>query len=406
MPAVQGTVTDWARASSADCAGVVSTLGPGADANAITRARQHFNPEVVSCAVELAQGRAKTGDKWPAEIAGRIVGDREGIEMASSWNTANHKARRFAAAGVTTVVDLCCGIGGDAMGLARQGLGVIGVDHDPIRAWMCAQNASNGPGRCEALGCDVLDESVLEGAAFHLDPARRTDGKRVTRYEDLIPGPEVVNTIVDSRPCGAVKLNPGIDAGSLPRGEVEILSERGRLTQAVLWTGSLAECERRATVIDRAGQGLSIHGEPSRSDERHPIGEVIYAMDPSAERADLVPVLAEKTGLVLVQPGLGLLTSSGGLTPGHDAEGLRKAFLTPFTVLADLPWNPKRVKKHLATLRAGVVEVKTRGGAVHPDEQQRRLRGSGERVLTVFVYRFDQGVRALITQRCPADGGG
>ncbi|MFT5422293.1 MAG: hypothetical protein ACI89L_000050 [Phycisphaerales bacterium] len=404
---MQGSISDWAIASSAECAGVVATLGPGAGATEFTRARVHFSPDVVSCAAELARGRDKTGDKWAPEMAAQIVGDREGIEMASGWHVANHKGRRFAEAGFTRVTDLCCGIGGDSMGLVAQGLDVLGVDHDETRAWMCAQNASiaSPAGTCETLACDVLDGRIPTDTAFHLDPARRIEGRRVTRFEDLMPGPDVIGEIVESRVAGAVKLNPGIDANTLPEGELEIISDHGKLTQAVLWTGSLARHERCATVIDRDGCSVSIHGEPWRSDERSPVGQMIHTMDPSVERADLVPVLIERTGLAHVQPGLGLLTGDATDLPEaglpEASRAVARAFLTPFEVLAVMPWNAKRVKKHLATLDAGVVEVKTRGGAVHPDQEQRRLRGKGERVLTVFVYRFDDGIQALITRRIP-----
>jgi len=50
-------------------------------------------------------------------------------------------------------------------------------------------------------------------------------------------------------------------------------------------------------------------------------------------------------------------------------------------------------------LGAGVVEVKTRGGAVDPDRAQRRLRGPGETPFTVFVLRWDRQIIAMVTRR-------
>jgi hypothetical protein len=64
-----------------------------------------------------------------------------------------------------------------------------------------------------------------------------------------------------------------------------------------------------------------------------------------------------------------------------------------------MPWRLSRVRECLASLDAGVVEVKTRGGAVEPDAAQRALRGPGQRGLTVFVLRFGRRVEAIVTER-------
>ena len=57
------------------------------------------------------------------------------------------------------------------------------------------------------------------------------------------------------------------------------------------------------------------------------------------------------------------------------------------------------VREAVASHGGGVVEVKTRGGAVDPDRAQLELRGPGERTLTVFVLRFGAKVEAIIAER-------
>jgi hypothetical protein len=202
---------------------------------------------MVSVAVELGDARRRGFAKFGARV-NSIVADVQGMEMATASAAGAHKARRFAEAG-HPVTDLCCGIGGDAMALVDAGVSVVGVDSSEVRAWMCAQNAGCGTVVADAGEVDV-------GGAYHLDPARRSaDGTRRWRLEDLEPGPALIERLAGRD--GAVKLGPGVDLDLLPPGEVEMISERGTLTQAVLWTGSLARAARRATVLPA---GMSIGG--------------------------------------------------------------------------------------------------------------------------------------------------
>jgi hypothetical protein len=71
-----------------------------------------------------------------------------------------------------------------------------------------------------------------------------------------------------------------------------------------------------------------------------------------------------------------------------------------YRTLEVLPWNVKRVKSVLRGLGCGVVEVRTRGGVVNPDQLQRKLRGDGERAdLAVLVYRLGDRIVAIIAEQ-------
>jgi hypothetical protein len=117
------------RAAAAAC-GLYSTAD-------VTALRKKWDKELVHAALALVKARGKAAVKFGA-AATRLVADPEGVEMATSHAAAAWKARRFAAAGGRTraVLDLCCGIGGDAMALHAAGLDVTCVDSDPVRAWM------------------------------------------------------------------------------------------------------------------------------------------------------------------------------------------------------------------------------------------------------------------------------
>jgi hypothetical protein len=351
----------------------------------ITRWRRQYDPHVVRAAIALCSARLKGAAKFPDHPD--LVADVDGVEQATSALVAKHKAGRYAAISCATIDDLCCGIGGDAMSLHTVAP-VRAVDLDPLRTWMCSVNAD-----CDVLTTDVVD-LVDEEGAFHLDPARRADGRRVRNLADYQPGPEVIERLVAGGRPGAIKLGPGVDFDDLPapeRCELELISEHGTLVQAVLWTGALAHHpgERTATTLP---DGASLTAAPgaARTLEMCPPGQFIHTVDPAIERAGLFDALAAALALPAIHPRLGLLTSD---------EPVESPWLTPFEVLAELPWRERKVRAWLDTHDGGIVEVKTRGRAVDPDAAQRALRGEGHEPYTVFVLRDGERRFALICRR-------
>ena len=97
-----------------------------------------------------------------------------GLEQATAEPVARHKARRFAG---ELVVDLCCGIGGDALALAEHSR-VLAVDAE---RGMCRRTLWNG------AAYDVADHllAILGRAEQFPRPARglvhmiRTGGRGV-----------------------------------------------------------------------------------------------------------------------------------------------------------------------------------------------------------------------------------
>ena len=357
-------------------------LPPAQQAAGVSALRREWSRERVHAAMQLAIARRKASDRLTIPD---LIADPEGVEMATPADVARHKADRLVAtADGAPVLDLCTGIGGDAAMLPSAEL----VELDPIRAWMAEHNTGHRPGVCDAERADV------GGRVVHLDPARRAGGRRIPRYADLLPGPAIIERVARDSRAACIKLNPGIDGDMLPAGELEIISRRGTLNQAVLWTGACAQHARSATLIDATGTAHTLAGEVS--DAPHaPLGPFIATVDPAAERAGLLGVLGDALGVGMPHARLGLFS----------ADAVRTSpWLAWFEVLDVLEWRRDRVKRALAAYDAGVVEVKTRAQVVDPDIEQKALRGSGGSLLTVFVYRFDDGkqrsIKAIITRRC------
>ena len=383
------------------------SLQPGvAEVSAL---RRRWPEAVVSAAIEAARARKRAAGKLHPQLIERLVADEQGVMVASSTLAGTHKAARFSRAGHRVAFDLCCGIGADAFELVRAGLEVTAVDLDPSRALMARHNV-----RCDVAisNCDSEDWSAhVQGHLVHLDPSRRDGGRRLHRYEDYRPGPEAIARLIHAAGGACVKLGPGVRFSDLPSSAdayVELLSEHGRLTQALLWTGSLARIalipsgHRAAT---RLPGGACFHAEPGPLIEpdrwyegdgpKRPILDYVYDADPSLERGELLGPFAERAELRPVHPAVGVLTGDTKV----DSQ-----WLTRYEVIASMPWRRKAVKAELRTLDAGLVTVKTRGKAVDTDAMQRELRGPGVAALTVFVLRLGDKLTAIITRRHePAD---
>lgn len=410
-------VTTWRRLLSRECDGLRHAAAEVDDPTParIAALRRDWSAELVHAALQLAEARRRAAGKFGSRAAD-LVADPVGVQMASSLVVARHKARRFLAGDPsrsTMVLDCCCGIGGDAMALAEAGVPVRAIDADPLRAWMAGSNAG-----CEAVveridaGWVDRHRAALAGGFVHIDPERRDVGRGVRRrgWHELQPPAEVLSAMVDASRGAAIKLAPGIAHDEPPAGELEFISEGGTLTQAVLWTGSLdgGRGSGRTTRATRAtrleagmadawsGAALSLVGTPG---EPVPVAEAagrfVFTVDPAPERAGLLAALCDLVGMPMLHPALGLLTGDALLPSDHPHAG----WLTAFELLAEMAWNRKRVAAWLAAHDGGIVEVKTRGQVVDPNEEQLRLRGKGSAAYTVFVLRFDRSLRALVGRR-------
>ncbi|MFO0963914.1 MAG: hypothetical protein U0625_13555 [Phycisphaerales bacterium] len=387
----------WTALATPRCAPLLEALAGIATAPApatIQRLRRTHDAAEVAAAVELSMARTRARAKF-GEAAATLWADRRGVEMASGPRVAAWKARRFAAAGAgdaRPVADLCCGIGGDLMALSRVAA-AHGVDRDPLRAWMAACN-SGARTRC----ADAVAQPC-EATFAHADPARRVeDGRRLLRSDELLPTLAQVRAATQRCAGVAVKLGPGMDLApeELRAGdELEFISEDGVLVQQVQWSGVLAGASARTAT--RACCGLTVSGTASVVPvASHPgvFARALFVPDPALERARLLGAVAARHALAEPAAGLGILTGEATAQQlGADA-----AWFERFEVVEVLPAREATVAAWLAQRDAGIVTVRTRGGACDPDAWQRALRGRGATPWTVFVLRLGDARRAVVVR--------
>lgn len=355
-----------------------SSLGAG------ERLRREFGADLAAWASTQAALRLRALGRFAK--AGEMWFTRDGLEQATREPVACWRARRFAAAGVSQVWDLGCGIGSDAMAFARAGLAVVAIDADPATAEAAAHNLALVGG--EARVGRAEETRVPEGAAVFLDPARRTARGRTWRMEDLAPPWEFVAEQLAGPRFAAVKLGPGVPKEIIPKGlQACWVSHRGDVVEASLW--NRLPPGPRAVVIDESGTH-ELGPETARSLEVGPVGRYIVEPDGAVIRAGL----------------LGGVVADAWLLDGHVAylstdREVDSPFATCFEVLESLPYDVKRLRSWLREHEVGTVEIKKRAIDVDPAALRRRLKPKGPNAITLVVARTTSGTRALAVRRLP-----
>ena len=369
------------------------------DAAAIERLRAHAPPEVVRLAIELVETRRRAASRLVD--ADRLLLDRVGTEQATSTDVARWKARRFAAAGLGRVLDLCCGIGGDAMGLALEGIAPILVDRSRARLIAARHNVEVVGGRRPSAILGDVESLVsdLPTMPVHLDPDRRASGRRSVRLEDMSPGPSFLRSLVERGGPGAVKLAPGVDLEALPSGELEGIQRGPEVVQVVLWIGALAEGVRRATVVPIGTTAAIRTFEGTPVDlPIGPTAPILHTTDPVVERVGLLGTLARTHGLTAPHEHAGFLTGP------ETTAAAATPWLVPHRLIEEGAGRIEDVRGWLRQQPEGTVVVRTRGvrdGA----RWQRAFPGRGPVRYQLFVTREGRSVRARLARALADDPG-
>jgi hypothetical protein len=378
---------------------MVATLPPGgiltpADA---ARWRRDLSLETFHAALIVAQtdAKARRSKGKFADSPRWIWGVPEALEQATALPVGRYKAERIGSVcGNARVIDLCCGMGGDALAFAAR-FPVTAVDRSPVRAWMAEQNLSGSTHPATAIAADIagLPMAVDEHSIIHIDPARRAAGRRSAAWEESIPGPNLVMPLIERAAGGSIKLSPGVEFDDLPPGHLELISERRAVVQAVLWTGCFVAPfggagYRSATVIDGNGQASRLTGQPAASlGSAAPAGRYVLEVDGAVHRAGLAPLLLDRLAAAALSDDCGLLTC--------DTDP-QSPFVTLFETVATFPYAERRLAAHLPP---GVIEFKPRGVTLDTDRLQRHYSTGGPDVYSLLIYPAGGTLHATLCRR-------
>ncbi|MEV0389684.1 methyltransferase domain-containing protein [Nonomuraea sp. NPDC050643] len=359
---------------------------------AATTLRRTYDATLTSAALTQAALRERARAKFGAD-AGVMYFTPHGLEQSTRAEVAEHRARRVLTAaqgqGAPTVIDACCGIGGDLLALARAGCAVTAVDTDPLTVAVARANA-------EALGlADRVTVTVADAAdvrpedydVLFADPARRTSRGRTFDPMAYSPPWPVVLGLLARAGLACLKVAPGIPYEFIPEGaEAEWVSYKGEVKEATLWTGGRAV--RRATLLP-GGHTMTATGVQAPTG---PVGRHLYEPDGAAIRAHLVGEVAEIVGGRLPDPMIAYIT-------GDDPVD------TPWAARYDvedvLPFSLKKLRAALRERQIGNVTIKKRGSALDIERLRSDLRLNGANSAVIILTRIADRPSVLICRTPP-----
>lgn len=305
--------------------------------------------------------------------------DRDGLEMATHERVATFHADRFPKD--ATVADLCCGIGGDLIALARRGP-TIGYETDPVRAEYARHNLSVHGLKAEVVTGGASLGSLRADAVF-VDPQRR--GAR--GYGE--PDPRSITKTFDAV---GIKLGTALDIELASReldAAVWAVSFQGECRELFAWHGAGSKQETGAFQIE-SGNALETGGFPPAAEEP---AAFLFHVDPAAIKAGCLGALCRETGLAA------LGDSDGYLTGDHSVAS---PWLRAYRVLWHGPADRKHTQQALMSLQARVVEVKTRRTHRPASQIQADFKPAGPRPVTLAVWPLGKSLRhALIEPMTP-----
>ena len=350
---------------------LLSSLPPYDPSEALSLGRslreKGHSPALVAAALTQQRLRERAAAKF-GPFAQQMLFTADGLEQATRLTVSAHHAARYAAAGVTKVADLGCGIGGDAVALA---------------------------------GLDLPVDAVFA------DPARRAEGRRITDPEQWSPALSQVLALRETVPALGVKVAPGIDHAALPAdAHAQWVSVDGDVVEAAIWCGPLApEGPGRSALILRSGaQGTTAYTliDPSTTDPSQPpvqvdpigspddLGSIIHVPDGAAVRAGLIAHLCETLDARPVGPRIGYLT--GERLPDEATA----PFVRSFRLTEVLPLRLKALRSRSRELGIGRLEILKRGVDVSPDALRASLRLSGQESETWILTRVGSKAKGAV----------
>ncbi len=359
---------------------------PAQELAVASRLRRDHPAELVSAALGQARLRQRAVAKFGAEDAYRMYFTPNGVEQSTRATVGTHRAARLKALGVGSVADLCSGVGGDALALARAGISVLAVDRDPLTAEVARANAAalGLDGLIEVRCADVTEIDTRPYDAVFVDPARRGGRGRIFDPEAYSPPLSWAMDAARKAPHAALKIAPGIPHETVPdEAEAEWISDGGDVKEAVLWFGTEPGA-RRATLLP---SGASLTGRGLPDPPVRPVGRYLYEPDGAVIRAHLVAEVAEELDGGLIDATIAYVTADA-LVP--------TPYASAYEITDELPFNLKKLKALLREREVGNLTVKKRGSAVEPEEIRRKVRPKGPNAATVLLTRVAGAPTMLI----------
>ena len=366
-------------------------VGPDQALRLAQSLRGDYPPELIAAA--LTQQALRVAARAKFSRADEMLFTRDGLEQASSEDTARHAAARLA--GASSVADLCCGIGGNLLALAQAGgHRVLGIDRDPASLAFARHNAQVYEAASDvAMVCaDVRQIPLARVGAVFIDPARRASGRRLRAGHSAPPLGWCLD-LAGQVPAVGIKAAPGLPRDLVPEGwEAEFVAVGRDLKEALLWSPALATARSRATLLP-SGDTLTVAPGPAADIPVAAPGAFLFDPSPAITRAGLVEDLARLLDAWKIDPEIAFLSA--------DREH-HSPFARTLRVLESAPWHERHFARRLRELGIGAADIRRRGLAGDVPQIHRRLGLRGPGRATIVMTRASGRPWGLICTDAPS----
>ena len=364
---------------------------PSVPASAILkRLRQSLT--IPQASLLLEQYELLTASRKKVANPGDWFWTRQLLEQSSDEETASETALDFPAG--ASVNDICCGAGADSIAMAKRGLHVHASDRSSIACYLTRRNALS-----QKLKMEVTEESaeqceIDQSGYVHIDPDRRSDGRRFSNLESLSPAWQTLCKISENCLGMSLKLAPGTrldsstkkDQLNRPPESIRFLSKEGSVRQqrwywgidrwprnsitlslylnepafqrAVLFHSKKLETNNNDHVKHRGWfheSFLESEWQVKRASDSVVVNSLhryIADYDPSVRAAEISPQFASRYGWQLLSSDSGYITSN---------DRMVHPMVRWFEVVENLPLDRKQLKAFAKSVKTRTWELKSRG---------------------------------------------
>jgi len=341
----------------------------------------------------------KGKEKYPR--ATQMKFDRDGLAQASSKTLAEYRTWKIRQqlGKVNLALDVGSGIGGDTIFMALRWK-VISIDIDPKKMEMLHHNIAvyNVVDNVEAIQGDIyelLKDPIFREKAGEVDfiffaPSRRKGWTRTTKFERYIPPLSLVDKLLEICPNLCVEIAPAADLSKIDYDcDIEIISNKGEVKEAVLWFGSLKlNPNEKSLMATKLPERITLVKRETHSIEVVQPESFLYEPDPAFIKAQLVNDLAVEYNLKLIHPQIAYLTGD---------KLVETPLLKPYRIHAITELNYSEINNELSRLDIGRVDSKSRGVNIDHGDIRKQVKGSGRRIGVVIYTQINHKPKAIIT---------
>ena len=342
----------------------------------------------------------------------------QGAEQGTHPSIAAHHAQRFT--GCRHVVDICTGIGLDALAIAQVAQRVTTYESDAVTAALAEGNLrASGIANVAVKNQSVDTHTELpEFDGFWADPSRRrSDGSRTTSIKEYSPQLQTLDQLSkrNSDAIVGIKCGPG-----------DTMPDAITAAYASEFVGFKGECRERV-LWRNAGVPHILVSLPNARKHWSPIHDAATTFVPtSGQRTDSFQSRLPNLGDILVEPHAALIASGAlgeffrehQLVPIHEkiAYGIGQRETTDLTtirdwmdafeiVMVDTGVSEKRIQQHIRELAWNSrTEFKKRGWNGEPEELRAKLDfADSDKFGVVVIARTEQGHLTMFCKRLLSD---